>query len=162
LCGRKAEHRIRYLTLLLSAAVLSGSLAPQVNASIASNDELRGTLCVRIVGLPSDTGLVTIALFDSEENYRAHSGTLHTIRLPVKERTCEWLIDDLPYGDYAIMFYHDTNGNLDFDRNALGVPNEPFGFSNNAKPRLGLPAFERVKFAVVSIFTEMTLEAQSR
>jgi len=127
-----------------------------------SDERARGTVCVRIVGLPSDSGLVTIALFDSQEAYQAHAGTIRKVRLPVQEQTCEWRIDDLPYGEYAIMFFHDENENDDFDRNAFGRPNESFGFSNNARPRWGLPPYRRVKFDVAASFLELTLEAQTR
>jgi len=62
---------------------------------------------------------------------------------------CLWVIESLPYGEYAVMLYHDENGNDKLDKNIVGVPKEPYGFSNNARARLGLPLYEQyeqVKF----------------
>lgn len=37
---------------------------------------------------------------------------------------------DLPAGEYLFSFYHDINNNGKLDTNFLGIPKEPFGFSN--------------------------------
>lgn len=42
-------------------------------------------------------------------------------------------------GYYAIQVYHDENGNGDLDKNAIGVPTEKYGFSNNARGLFGPP-----------------------
>ncbi|MDZ7848305.1 MAG: DUF2141 domain-containing protein [Owenweeksia sp.] len=39
----------------------------------------------------------------------------------------------LPTGNYTIKAYHDLNNNEELDRNTLGIPQEPYGFSNNAR-----------------------------
>lgn len=48
---------------------------------------------------------------------------------------------DLPPGKYAFAVYHDTNSNNKIDKNWVGYPSEPFGFSRNFVPRLGAPSF---------------------
>jgi uncharacterized protein (DUF2141 family) len=40
---------------------------------------------------------------------------------------------------------HDQNNNLKLDTNFLGLPKEPYGFSNNPKV-VGKPSFDAVKF----------------
>jgi uncharacterized protein (DUF2141 family) len=42
----------------------------------------------------------------------------------------------------------DLNNNDKLDKNFLGIPTEPFAFSNNVKPRLAAPRFEECKFTV--------------
>jgi uncharacterized protein (DUF2141 family) len=56
--------------------------------------------------------------------------------------TCFWLAP----GFYAVAVYHDANDNHAFDRNALGMPAEGFGFSNDAPTRFGQPSFSAVRF----------------
>jgi uncharacterized protein (DUF2141 family) len=51
-------------------------------------------------------------------------------------------INDLPYGNYAIALYQDKNKNGTMDKNFVGVPKEPFAFTNNIKPRFSAPSFE--------------------
>lgn len=50
-------------------------------------------------------------------------------------------IVDLPPGKYAFAVYHDLNSNNKLDKNWVGYPSEPFGFSRNFIPRLGAPSF---------------------
>jgi hypothetical protein len=40
-------------------------------------------------------------------------------------------------GRYAAIAFHDENGNGKPDKNFLGVPTEPYGFSNNVQGFLG-------------------------
>ena len=39
----------------------------------------------------------------------------------------------LPRGKYGVIAFHDLNGNEKLDTNFMGIPNEPYGFSNNAR-----------------------------
>lgn len=53
---------------------------------------------------------------------------------------------EVPYGEYAIAVSHDVNGNKKLDTNFFGIPKEPFGFSNNFKPKMSKPDFNDCKF----------------
>ena len=48
----------------------------------------------------------------------------------------------------GIAVYHDADGNRRFNRTAIGLPAEGYGFSNNAPALFGLPSFRRVRLAV--------------
>ena len=48
----------------------------------------------------------------------------------------------LPNGKYGIIAFHDINGNEKLDTNVLGVPTEPYGFSNDARGLLSKPDYE--------------------
>ncbi len=54
----------------------------------------------------------------------------------------------LPPGTYALGLFHDLNGNGVLDKNLFGIPKEPYGFSNNARGRLGPPSFEDAAISV--------------
>jgi uncharacterized protein (DUF2141 family) len=51
------------------------------------------------------------------------------------------VFSNLEPGRYAAVAFHDENGNGKLDKNFLGVPAEPYGFSNNAQGFLGAPTF---------------------
>lgn len=55
---------------------------------------------------------------------------------------------DLPEGRVALSVFHDRNGNGRLDQNLMGLPTEPYGFSNNATGNFGPPAFEPASFEV--------------
>lgn len=51
-------------------------------------------------------------------------------------------------GEYAVAVYHDENGNGQMDKRAFGFPKEPYGFSNNFRPRFSAPKFSDCRFSV--------------
>jgi uncharacterized protein (DUF2141 family) len=53
----------------------------------------------------------------------------------------------VPAGQIAVAVYQDINGNGRLDRNALGVPTEPYGFSNDVG-RLAPPTFSGARVPV--------------
>lgn len=48
----------------------------------------------------------------------------------------------VPAGRYAVMAFHDENGNGRLDRSEMGVPVEGYGFSRDASGRQGPPSFD--------------------
>jgi len=48
-------------------------------------------------------------------------------------------------GDYALVVGLDENGDGRLNRNFLGKPTEPFVFSNNIKPKLSKPSFDKTR-----------------
>lgn len=53
------------------------------------------------------------------------------------------VLKDLPDGPLAISVFQDANANGRLDMNAMGMPMEPYGFSNNAAGNFGPPKFEQ-------------------
>ena len=51
-------------------------------------------------------------------------------------------------GRYAAIAFHAENGNGKLDKNFLGVPTEPYGFSNNVQGFLGPPTFDDAAMAL--------------
>ncbi|MFD2936956.1 DUF2141 domain-containing protein [Spirosoma flavum] len=51
-------------------------------------------------------------------------------------------------GEYAIAIYHDENSNGKMDMRLFGIPKEPYGFSNNFRPKLSAPKFSDCQFSV--------------
>ena len=49
---------------------------------------------------------------------------------------------ELTDGEWAVAISQDLNNNNKLDKNFLGIPTEPFAFSNNVKPRLSAPSFQ--------------------
>jgi len=61
------------------------------------------------------------------------------------------VLKDLPEGELAISVFHDLNGNGKLDSNAMGIPTEPFAFSNEAKAMFSAPKFEAASFSVPTV-----------
>jgi uncharacterized protein (DUF2141 family) len=138
--------------------VLVLALLPTVPLHAQSTAASAGPLTIHIVGLESDDGTVRIALND-EANYEGE-GNVRTAALPIQDGTAEWTVDDVSPGTYAVRLYHDANGNEEMDTNMFGVPQEAFGFSNDARGRFGPPDFEEAAFTLGADSLSMTITAQ--
>lgn len=51
-------------------------------------------------------------------------------------------------GTYAVKVFHDVNDNGVLDTNWMGIPKEPYGFSNDAMGTFGPPSFQQASFKV--------------
>jgi uncharacterized protein (DUF2141 family) len=147
---------LRFLRFLLALALAGTVLAPPLYAQ--SPDSAGGPLSVRIVGLDSDAGTVRIALNDAQ-NYEGE-GNVRAAALSIEDGTTRWTIDNVPPGTYAVRLYHDKNDNGELDTNMFGVPQEAFGFSNDARGTMGPPDFEEAAFTVDSDSLSMTITAK--
>lgn len=117
----------------------------------AGADELR----VTVEGLRSAQGTVLIGLYDSPESFEraieasSREGFLIdpdrfgavALRANAAKKGAV-VFSNLDPGGYAAVVVHDENGNGRLDTNFLGVPTEPYGFSNNAEGFLGPPSFD--------------------
>ena len=65
---------------------------------------------------------------------------------------------EVPFGDYAVAASLDLNGNGRLDKNFVGYPKEPFGFSNNFKPTLSGPDFSDCKFTFTQQNSLLTIK----
>ena len=115
-----------------------------------------GDLTVFITGLKSDKGDVKIALSDFEEDFSSRNEAFMSVSIKIENGKAKWIFKSFPFGEYAIKFYHDGNGNNQLDTNFLGIPKESFGFSNNVRGAFGPPKYEDAKFLFNS--DAMTIE----
>ena len=117
---------------LLAGAVLLG-------AGGAAAGELR----VRISGIQEEKGTVRVALFRSASDYDGDHQSAGYFEVARKSGV-EAVFAGLPPGRYGVSSFHDVDGDEDLDTNLVGIPNEPFGFSRNARGRFGPPTFDDI------------------
>lgn len=107
----------------------------------------RDGIVVAVSRLRSDDGVVRGALFGSPSGWTERGREVATCRGTIRNGRARCVFRDVPPGTYAFAFVHDENGNGDMDRNAIGIPEEGFGFTNDAPTGLGPPSFESASFA---------------
>ena len=130
--------------LLLGALLLVAGLA--ATADEPGGDGARGSLTLVVPGLASNEGKVIIALFDSAEGFEKEGAFVRSAFVEPENRGAVWTFGDLPFGEYAVRLFHDENGNEKLDTNWMGIPKEPYGFSNDARGKFGSPSYEAAKF----------------
>ena len=94
-------------------------------------------------------GLIAVTLYtDERRKFLARRGSLYVGRVPARKGRTRVCIHVPRPGTYALAVYHDADSDRSFDRTALGLPDEGFGFSNNPPTFFGLPNFDRVRIRV--------------
>lgn len=117
-----------------------------------------GELRVDILGVKSTDGQLRMALFDSEKAF-LHS-PVRTGSVGIEQSQGHWEVNGLPLGFYAVAVYHDRNGNGKLDSNMLGIPMEPYGFSNDARGILGPPSFAAARFQISAPSTRVEVRVE--
>lgn len=111
------------------------------------------TLTVRILNVRNANGVVRIALFQSLDGFPGDaSKALHTLpaKIDPQTLTAQAIFSGIPRGTYAVMAFHDENGNGKLDKNVVGIPKEGYGASNNPTKKMRPPTFDEAKFVVAS------------
>lgn len=104
-------------------------------------------LSLDIAGVRSGKGNVNVTVYDEKEsNFLSSGQKLARVRLPAMSGDTKACIALPKHPAYAIVVYHDENDNRAFDRTLVGLPEEGYGFSNDAPAIGGLPAFNDVRF----------------
>ena len=106
-------------------------------------------LYVNVHNVRAAQGLVAVTLYaDDPSRFLARRGSLYVGRVPARAGTTRVCIHLPSTGVYALGIYHDADANRRFNRNAIGLPAEGFGFSNDAPTLFGLPRFRAVRLNV--------------
>ena len=138
------------------ASVVVFSLGVSFAPSLLAQSSGRGSIVLNVSGLHSQKGRVRIAVFNSSEKWLGDK-PLYSSTINVNGQTVSWKINDVPYGDYGVAVFHDENSNGKMDKNVLGIPLEPYGFSNNVGVTFGPPKWEKAKFTVNDSTAEVSI-----
>lgn len=121
-------------------------------------DTAKGTLVLHIGPISRPGGVIKVAVYNNAETFMKIEKRFNGAKAPVdKQANIDIEIPDLPYGEYAIALFQDLNDNDIFDRNFLGAPAEPFGFSNNPSSRWRPASYQDSRFELQSVRLEMSI-----
>lgn len=113
------------------------------NVFAQENDK---SIKVQISGLVSNEGQVIVEIYNNSNDYLKNP-SLRKVAI-IEKGKADVSFEGIQTGTYAIMCYHDENGNNKLDLNSKGRPMEKVGVSNNAKGFFGPPKFQAAKFLV--------------
>jgi uncharacterized protein (DUF2141 family) len=94
---------------------------------------------VRVSGVANAKGKVSVAVCDKE---RFLKQCAYSASAPVQAGETTVVVKNIPPGTWAVLAYLDENDNGELDRNFIGMPKEPYGFSRDARSKFGPPRFE--------------------
>ncbi len=104
-----------------------------------------GTLSLNVEGL-KPKGQLMVLLFDAERSWNAKTGAVREIKRRVSAAKAQILVEGLAAGHYGAMVFQDLNLDGKMNFNVVGMPLEPYGFSNNSRGLFGPPAWGKAAF----------------
>ncbi|OLF75303.1 hypothetical protein AWH62_05645 [Maricaulis sp. W15] len=126
--------------MMMTAMILAACLGS------AAQDE--ANLTVHVDGFSEARGAVMMAVFASAESWNGGDPVAGS-RVEVSGDTVTVSFSSLPAGDYAIRMFHDVDGDGELNVNLMGIPSEPFAFSNNARGNFGPASWQDAVFQLV-------------
>ena len=120
-------------------------LLPLAPAGRSAEDQHSATLTVRVTDLRNHKGDLIFGVFKSAAGFPNE-----------KDKSVNWQVKPagsdvvfmatLPPGKYAASVLHDENRNGRMDRDAVGIPLEGYGVTNNPKPAFRAARFDEAQF----------------
>lgn len=100
-------------------------------------------LTVEVPNVTSAKGKIMFALYTSPNGFPQQAQNAFAVKsVPAAKGKISVSFTGVPSGICAVAVYHDANNDGKLNTNALGIPKETYGFSNNARSMFSAPSFE--------------------
>ena len=112
-------------------------------------------LSIKVEGISEVKGNLGILLFNSEDGYPETSTKAlksYTVKVESESMTIEF--GEFVKGEYAVTLMQDKNMNGRMDKNMIGIPKEPFGFTKLESIPFGTPSFDETRIVLVKSTVE--------
>lgn len=130
---------------LCSLLIGSNILGAAVPAPPAAENS---SVTVVVSSLVSTTAAVRLYFYNTREGFLKSGKWVFSKSVKPQGKSEFTLPVDLPRGEWAVAITQDLNNNDKIDKNFLGIPTEPYAFSNNVRPTVAAPGFDECKFTV--------------
>ena len=107
---------------------------------------ISGEINIEILDQENEKGFIHFALYNQKEKFLSDNGKIVALKKKTNEVVLSGInVKNLEEGYYGIAIYHDENSNDEFDK-FLGIPQEKYGFSNDAEVFFGPPSYDDASF----------------
>ena len=119
------------------------------------------TLTIHVENVLPSGGILRLGLYDAARYPDDNSKPIASADVPAVAGETVITLHALPAGVYAIQTFQDVNANDKMDTSWVGLPLEPFGFSQDATPFLSKPSFDDVKFNLAAGDNSLVIHLQN-
>lgn len=106
-------------------------------------------LTVQISGVDvAKGGIVRVGLYRDEADFPVDGKEYKGLVIEIDGSVVSGTFDDLPAGVYAVAIHQDVDQNGKINKSWVGIPKEPYAFSNNARGTFGPPSFAKASVEV--------------
>lgn len=107
-----------------------------------------GELKIIVKNINPNQGMMRLALWDGANGFpKDYRTSIDQVSVSVTNEV-EYTFTNLSKDSYAMAIFQDLNSDEDLNTNAIGIPKEPFGFTNNPRLLFGPPTFKKCKVQV--------------
>ncbi len=115
------------------------------------------TLTIHVANISPKGGTLRLSLYDEFGWSSAADDPIASANVPAVAPETTVVLKDLKPGVYGVKTYQDANNNDKFDKNFIGLPQERYGFSHDAKVFMSEPSFDRACFTLKEGAQEITI-----
>ncbi len=144
---QKSNSQLPYLVAALLGLCL-GAAWPSTHAD---------SLSLTIQNMPSAEGKLMIQVVRGEAGFNEEEPPVASMILPANGTSVTVTTNALAPGEYGVRIMQDVNNDNKMNSNMVGIPKEPWAFSNNATGKFGPPKWDQVKFTLDGSF-EQTID----
>lgn len=124
------------------------ALLPLLALTVSSLLVAQNSLVLEVtLNKPKDGGTLRVVLCPDAASFDSEKGCILK-QVKVEGPTASVQFTGLAEGTYAVKAFHDVNDNGKLDTNWMGIPKEPYGFSNDAMGSFGPPSFQQAGFPI--------------
>lgn len=117
------------------------------------------TVEVNITNIKEAKGTIRAAVFANAEDFDQEKNAVYDEVIPLSSTaTIRRRIPLNGRSTYGLAVYHDINNNGKLDRNGLGIPKEPYAFSNNPSAKWQAPTFSEIAFVPNEVNGSLSLK----
>jgi len=108
-------------------------------------------ITVNVLNIETANSKLYIGLYNSEKAFKLRLGALDSVIAIPNSISFNTVIQDIPYGNYAIAVFQDINNNNKLDTKKFKIPTEPVGISNYNVSKISVPpTFKKASFYLSS------------
>lgn len=136
---------------LSAALALAASVTMMAQAGVVDEpvNTVAAPLEVTVSGFRTASGNLLAAVYADESGWDSGE-SVRTARVAIDNGVITLRFDDLDPGVYGLKMFQDLDGNNALDRSSMGIPTEPYGFSNNARGSFGPANWSAAAFTLTA------------
>jgi uncharacterized protein (DUF2141 family) len=129
-------------------------------AASAAASASQGDLVIHVGNVSNAGGILRLGIYDEKSYPDNDAKAVASADVAVTGSEMTVVLHGIPAGAYAIQALQDVNRDGKMNTTLIGMPEEPFGFSRDAKPQLSKPSFASVSFNIAPGQNTQTIHLQ--
>lgn len=142
------NNRMKFKNLSVSVFKLFLSLSIILLFEYGVQPLQKHQLTLKVIGIKEIKGELVIGIYNNQKDWLKKGKEFFKKKVKVTSMEETIVFNDIPAGEYAISMYHDENMDGKVNRSLLGIPQEGYGFSNEAKAIIKAPGFKKASFTI--------------